>query len=259
MISVVMTCLNARKGVESFTESIKLQSVKPDEIVVLDGGSTDGTVELLRKELPEALVMVDQCCNIVFSDSPVSVGRNRAIEKARGDIILVTDAGCYLDRDWVKELSEPFKDPAVSVVGGRYVARIRSRRDLLFSMVLTSHGGEKEPSSRSIAFRKRIWEIVGGYPEVALTADDTSFNEKIKDFKYIYNPKAVVSWEMPDSWYKFLRQIYRYSKGDGICRLRIPFYLTKTVKIALILLAVILLVDTVRVYGFFVGLIKEKW
>lgn len=99
MVSLIATVFNEQENVEFWLDSLLAQSKIPDEIVIVDGGSNDGTWELLQKRSAEEprLKIFQRTCNI-------SQGRNLAIENARGDIIVVTDAGCVYDRDWFREL-----------------------------------------------------------------------------------------------------------------------------------------------------------
>ena len=98
------------------------QTRQPDEIVIVDGGSRDDTVAIIRSyedRLPLRL-LVEAGCNI-------SQGRNRAIQAARGDIIAVTDAGVVLGHDWLERITEPLRrDAALNVVGGFFAADART-------------------------------------------------------------------------------------------------------------------------------------
>ena len=88
VFSLVTTVLNDVKGTEVFLERMAEQTVQPDEIVIVDGGSTDGTWELLQHASQLSLsgipILVHQepGCN-------VARGRDLAIEHFRSNYILI--------------------------------------------------------------------------------------------------------------------------------------------------------------------------
>ena len=114
MISLVTTFKNEENSISVFIESILNQSVLPDEIILVDGGSTDKTIEIVEKH-----IIRDLRIKLISKVANRSVCRNTGIEYAVGDIIAMTDAGCILSKDWIKFLTAPFKnDPTIDVVGG---------------------------------------------------------------------------------------------------------------------------------------------
>src|SRR5437867_1340563 len=130
-VSLITTVLNEVESLGPFIDSLLVQTREPQEIIVVDGGSSDGTIDMLQKiseRVPRVRLLVDPTCNINYSTSPVARGRNVAIRAAHGDIIAVTDAGCKLDPHWLEELTGPFSDDRqVDVVGGWYEPWVETR------------------------------------------------------------------------------------------------------------------------------------
>src|SRR6187401_1554068 len=96
-ISLVMTVRNEAKSLPHLLESVFAQTLLPNEIVIVDGGSTDGTQDAVRAytgRLPLRL--------IEEPGANISRGRNRAIREAAHDVIAVTDAGVRLDPRWLE-------------------------------------------------------------------------------------------------------------------------------------------------------------
>ena len=116
-ISVITTVYNEADNIEGFMLSVLSQTWTPDEIVVVDGGSTDGTAEILRR-YKGVRVHVEKFCNIRHHSSPVALGRNMAIRYAVGDIIAVTDAGCVLHPRWLAKITRPIVFGGIDVCGG---------------------------------------------------------------------------------------------------------------------------------------------
>ena len=100
--SFIATVFNEEKNIESFLDSLLNQTEKPNEIVIVDGGSKDKTYEILKEySKKNKLIKVYQ-----EKGSNIARGRNIAISKAKEDIILVSDAGCILDKDWIRDPME---------------------------------------------------------------------------------------------------------------------------------------------------------
>src|SRR5512147_2949018 len=103
-VSVIFTVLNEGPSLLRLLDSLACQSRPADEVVVVDGGSTDNTVAILESytaRLPLRL--------IVEPGANISRGRNLAIAAAAGPIIASTDAGVRLDERWLEELTRPFQ------------------------------------------------------------------------------------------------------------------------------------------------------
>jgi len=74
------------------------------------------------------------------------------------------------------------------------------------------------PSARSMAFRKSVWEKIGGFSEdLERAGEDTLFNYQAekKGIKFYFAKNAVVDWEVPRSLPGALKKFYYYAKGDA--------------------------------------------
>src|SRR4051812_9310190 len=99
--SFITTVFNEEETITKFLDSLLTQSKLPDEICIVDGGSSDKTVSLIKKH--ESKFKTKRVAFKLFNKKGNrSVGRNEAIKHTTGDIILCSDAGNELGRDWIK-------------------------------------------------------------------------------------------------------------------------------------------------------------
>jgi glycosyltransferase involved in cell wall biosynthesis len=225
--SLVSTVLNDRSGVEAFFHAVYSQTRLPGEIVIVDGGSHDGTWEALELEARSPRSAVPVVVRQVIGCN-VARGRNLAIEAAKGSIIVSTDIGCNWDPEWFEELVKPFEEDGgenIDVVVGSWAvlesdaksgwARIEFARRYPFRL-------EATPASlginRSIAYRRHVWEKVGGYPQdLTLAADDVVFDLMIRQpkwgFRFAAAPKVRCYWERHATLAQFAKEERRNFYG----------------------------------------------
>ena len=215
-VSVVSTVLNEAESLPHLLDSLATQTLPADEVVICDGGSTDGTLAILAAEARLPLRV------IAGSDLSISQGRNVAIEAATGDVIAVTDAGVRLGARWLEELLAPFEDGSVQAVAGFFRPDPQSIFEIAMGATVLPELREIDParflpSSRSVAFRKDAWHAVGGYPEWLDYCEDLVFDLRIRALcgPFVFAPGAVAHFRPRADLPAFFRQYYRYARGDG--------------------------------------------
>lgn len=222
MISLIITTYNEEQVIGSLLEDILNQTIKPSELVIVDGGSTDSTIEKIKKHgdflNASGIVLVlrrEEGANI-------AQGRNIAIKIAKNENILVTDAGCRLDQSWVEEISLPLLEGRADLVGGFFRPLAHNPfQEVLAKLTTTERPGKGFlPSSRSVAFKKSLWAKVGGYPEWLPWGEDTLFDALClkEGARYTIAERAIVHWEVRKDYKAMLKQFYRYGFGDGLAR-----------------------------------------
>lgn len=222
--ALISTLYNESRNLARWWNCIMEQTVRPDEIVIVDGGSKDGTWEQLQslaQSSPVPVRLHQQRCNI-------AEGRNIAIKMCAADIIASNDAGSFPQNDWFEQIAKPLREnEQLDVVGGRSVNLITNDFQRLVVAYQPpasepKHPDQVFPSSRNIAFRRRAWEAVGGYPEwLTLTAEDSLFNYQLHTVgcRFYYNRDAVVAWPMRESAPEFFKMLRSYGYGAAEARL----------------------------------------
>jgi len=227
-VSVILTVLNEGETVRALLESLAIQTRPPDEIVVCDGGSRDHTPAILREFAREAAPRL----SLKIIEAPganIAQGRNLAIRAASGEIIAVTDAGVRCEREWLAQLIRPLEttaDGAPSSVVPAVAGFFRSDPQTVFEIALGAttlpeareiNAGTYLPSSRSVAFRRSVWEAVGGYPEWLDFCEDVVFDLEVwrRFGPFHFVPEALVHFRPRPGLRAFARQYFRYARGDG--------------------------------------------
>jgi len=230
MISLIATVLNEGDNIHHLFDSINRQTRRPDEIVIVDGGSSDDTPAIIQgyaAELPLRL-FIEPGCNI-------SRGRNRAIAEASGDIIAVTDAGVRLTETWLEKVTAPLlDDPTLNVVGGFFLADPQTAFEAALGATTLPLAREINsasflPSSRSIAFRKSAASDTGGYPEWLDFCEDLVFDLRLRERSgpFAFAPDAIVYFRPRPGLRQFFRQYYLYARGDGKANLWLKRHLIR--------------------------------
>lgn len=216
-ISLIATLLNEAATLPAMLAGIDAQTRQPDEVVIVDGGSQDGSLEILRSWAGErGDVVIEQ-----IPGAGISAGRNAAIRRASGEVIAVTDAGCALDPGWLAALAAGFAEDA-DVVMGFYAAEPTSRFERIMACLNLPDAEEVDPdtfmpSARSLAFKKAVWERSGGFPEWLPVGEDMYFNFRVRESGAVrrFAPDAIARWRLRPDLRSTLRQYYRYAEGDG--------------------------------------------
>ena len=218
-VSVILTVLNEGPGMAELLDALLVQSTPPDEIVVVDGGSHDTTQAVLQSYATR-----DQRIKVyVEPGANIAHGRNLAIQKARGDIVAVTDGGCRPDPNWLRELLAPLRaDPRVGAVAGRFIPVTTGRFEYYCGKMsvpdFTSESQRGMFYGRSSAFRRDLWQRAGGYPEWLYTAEDTLFAlraQRLTEYKIVYAPASILYWRPRPTLAKMGKMFYLYGRGNG--------------------------------------------
>ncbi len=119
LVSVIVPCRNERAHIEAFCASLFAQALPAGwaiEAVIADGQSDDGTAEWLAAHAGEQLRVIDN------PDRIVSTGLNRALQIARGDVIVRMDVHTVYAPDYVAECIAALERSGADNVGGAWRA-----------------------------------------------------------------------------------------------------------------------------------------
>jgi glycosyltransferase involved in cell wall biosynthesis len=173
LVSIVTVCLNDAAGLARTLASVAAQTFADREVVVVDGGSTDGSVEVLRANASAGLVRDF----VSEPDEGIYDAQNKGIRRARGTYLLFLNAGDSLAS--ADALARLFADsPTEDVLYG----------DVLWEKAGGKRRRERTPDELSLAFfmrtnlprqataiRRAVFDRLGPYDTSLRIAADYEF------------------------------------------------------------------------------------
>ena len=217
-ISVVIPVRNEEESLPSLIDSLRQQTLSPNEIIFVDGGSTDNTVTLaVRLANGDARFRV-----IEAGEATPGRGRNVGIAAARHEWIALTDAGIRVEPTWLERLAKAAEsDSSVDVVYGNYEPIVNSRFERYAALTYPPPkqkrpgGRMRGPAIPSSLMRRRVWQAIGGFPDLRV-AEDLIFMECIgvHNFKVGWAPNATVWWHLQPTFNRTFRKFVLYSRHN---------------------------------------------
>jgi len=186
VVSVIATVYNEERVISRLLDSLAAQTRRPDEVIICDGGSTDGTTEIIGAYTKSKIFNLKL---VVAKDANIRPN----------DVIAV--AGFF----------EPDVDTLFQIAMAATVLPLVDEID----------PDKFLPSSRSVAFTKAAWQEAGGYPEWLDYCEDLLFDFAINDQEsdrlsaFAWSPNALVYFRPRENLTAFWRQYYQYARGDG--------------------------------------------
>jgi glycosyltransferase involved in cell wall biosynthesis len=215
-ISVVIPVVNNANKIGKCLESVLNQSIRPYEVIVVDGHSTDGTADVV-KGFPVKLV---------FEDYHTRAGALQVgIDNSTGDLIAFTDSDCIADNYWLKYLTQELVD-GVSGVGGKFedigdslwTRSINLTFKTPFSGVRSRWADRRVMKYLSICgangmCRKEDILKVGGFDPTFASAEDLELGKRLSRLgDLIYTPNAIVYHNHARGLLSFAKRSYGYGQ-----------------------------------------------
>ncbi|OGM56044.1 hypothetical protein A3F62_03950 [Candidatus Woesebacteria bacterium RIFCSPHIGHO2_12_FULL_44_11] len=269
-VSVIIPTHNEEKVIGECLESLKLQSYKDMEVVVVDDGSTDNSKVKIQKSKFKSQ-------NFRFlkqSHKGVGAARNLGSEKASGEILVFVDADMTFAENFITKLVQPIIDQKTVGTFSKeeYLANKDNvwarcwniNRGLPLDRMLPKNYPDKQKVFRAI--KKSAFEGVGGFDEQAGYTDDYSLSDKL-GVKAVAAPGAKFYHKNPDS----LKEVFIQSRwvakrkyklgivGSGIALVRVFLPLSLILGLILAtyhLLPKFVIFKLISDFGQFVGVLE---
>jgi glycosyltransferase involved in cell wall biosynthesis len=171
-LSVVIPALNEAEGIAHLIAQLHDQTLPPDEIILADAHSTDGT-----REIAERLGA------IVVDGGMPAVGRNAGAAVATGELLLFLDADVDLDPDFIKQAVAEFLERGLTIAGAHIEPVEREAGNLFacevanFYLDATQYVSPHAPGF-CLLVRKATHDAIGGFDEAVLLAEDHDYAQR---------------------------------------------------------------------------------
>jgi len=225
-VAIVMPIRDEAGHIERALDAIDAQSYPADriEILVVDGGSTDGTLELLRDRASrdERITLLGE----PGMNTPLAM--NVGIEAATAPFVAKIDGHGWINEDYLEEaVQELTSDPALGCVGGRIVpeAATQVERAIAYARfsVLGVGGGvytldDRRQLTDTVqcgVYRKQALVEAGGFDSMLPYGEDEEANHRLRarGWRILMNPRIQFTYRVRPSIGSLFRQYVRYGRA----------------------------------------------
>ncbi len=220
-VAVVVPVLDEAGTLPALLDDLAAQEPPVDEVVVVDAGSTDGTLELLRTHGAVRLV-----------EAPGATpgrGRNEGVRAVSAPVVVTLDAGSRVAPGFVAALAATAAGGVVAVGVSEPDARTAFERATGWFTLSAFKppersgpiAGQHLPAGRNgVCFTRDAWQAAGGYPPELPWGEDKAFLRALRAAgrEVVVVPEAVVRWRPRGSLREVYRQYRNYGRGDALAR-----------------------------------------
>lgn len=223
LVTVVIPALNEEHFLGDCLDSVTAQDYGTLQIVVVDGGSNDRTVEVIEQHMTD-----DPRIELVRNHRPrIPSSLNLALEQARGKWLVRVDAHSTVGPDYVRRAVERLREDSWGGVGGRKdgVGRTSAGRAIAAAMGSrfgvgnsTYHHGTTVQEVDHLPFGAYPVDVVrsvNGWDEDLVANEDFEFDYRLRQagLRLLFDPAMVIRWHCRQSIGDLFRQYQRYGRG----------------------------------------------
>ncbi len=216
-ISVVIPCLNEQETIEDTIISVQDELINSNfnfEIIVVDNGSTDGSITTARN------------CGATLihsTDQTIAAVRNRGVKHSTGIVLVFLDADIIVEKGWGKVLKRMYRRfiSNEKFITGSHPCVPRGGNQILYSWyksisqdIRNTHLG-----TGHMIVRNKDFNELGGFDESLVTGEDFDFcrRAKGKNISIVSAPEMVVYHHgYPDTLYSFIKREIWHGMGDCV-------------------------------------------
>ena len=174
-ISIITICFNNQKEVQETIDSVLTQSFKNIEYILVDGGSTDGSLKIIHANFDKIDFIISE------PDKGVYSAINKGLKIATGDVIGLLHAGdLFYDNNVLSLIEKAFRDSESDLVYGHSMVLSENRDKLIRKNISPTYNDNLMrrgwfPSHQSVYFKTSVFTQCGYYNEDYKIAGDYEF------------------------------------------------------------------------------------
>jgi glycosyltransferase involved in cell wall biosynthesis len=226
-VSIIIPMRNEQSYIEETLTTVLRQDYPPDrfEVIVADGRSTDVSGRIVRERAAQ-----DPRLRVV--DNPrlsASSGRNVGIRVARGEIIAIVDAHCYVGLDFLASVARLFAETGADCLARPIeqclpqdgylqrtiaVARASPLGGNPLSDAHRTTAGWTDPESAAVIYRRKVFDRLGFFDERLTTHEDVEFNTRVRlaGMRCWFSPSLCYYFHARRTLWGLFLQMYRYGR-----------------------------------------------
>ena len=223
-VSIYIPAFNAENTIRECLNSVLDQSLKPEEILVINDGSTDNTSKILM-EFKDKISVINNPMNLGVSES-----MNIANKFLKTKFIGKIDADVELSKDWLKTLMRKMLDEKITLIGGKmYEKFLKNPNNLWRSRRLKQNWGEQDLDDPKFIFGcnnilnnsnfKKLKKYRTDLDYFKTNGEDIEFSNYLKknNYKLYYDSNAICYHLQNDTAETLSKRYWRYIHyGDGL-------------------------------------------
>jgi glycosyltransferase involved in cell wall biosynthesis len=224
-VSIIIPVKNGEQNIENCLNAIFKQTIDPLEVIIVDGYSTDRTIEIVKK-FPIK----------IFYENYGTVGgaRRVGVENAMGTYVAFTDSDCIPKLDWLENLIKEFNEDIVGV-GGSTINVGNGIWKKSIALALDSFlGSANSVQDRTFKHKKQVKSIsgcncsyrrcdllgVGNFNQNLAFNEDTELNKRLLEIgKILYTPNSIIYHHQDRGLREFFKRIFLFGQGRAINKL----------------------------------------
>jgi len=222
--TILIPAYNEEKGIKKTIDSCLNQTINPDEIIVVNDGSTDNTLNILKSFKDKIKII-----NLEKNTGNKSKAQEIGLKHIKTEIFITADADTELEKNFVKEVKEILEDKTISAVCGFVKSEknnwITAVRDINYVIGQTIYKKAQSYINAvfvlagcSSAFRTKDFKEVVTFEHDNITEDlDFTYKLKLANKKIVFSEKPIVYTQDPNTLKSYFKQIYRWYSGGWTC------------------------------------------
>jgi GT2 family glycosyltransferase len=212
--SAYVPCYNATPTLRRAVESVLAQTLQPADVLVVDDGSSDGSIDTIR-DLPVRIITLPQ--NLGRGEARV-----RAMREVTHNLVLCCDATNVLAPGFAEQALEWFDDPRVAAVFGRITqapsANVAERwrgRHLFKTDLAAAPSRRMSLCTWGTVVRADALDSVGGFNRRLLHTEDAELGSRLlaANFDVVYDPRLTVTSIATNTLGQVLERHWRWYAG----------------------------------------------